>query len=133
MKKQLTITKTKKLIRIRDIVDDLKSEKSDEEIKERFSVSWEQMGKIYARLFYGGFITEEDLVRRVELRDGRDASHIPLVRIDLPDCLFQCSLCGFTSSRHFSRCPRCREIHLRRLRKRASTDRVRHSGYSRVI
>ncbi|MEW6531479.1 MAG: hypothetical protein AB1473_11625 [Thermodesulfobacteriota bacterium] len=133
MKRQLTITKVKKLIRIRDIVEDIKSEKSDEEIKERFSVSWEQMGKIYARLFYGGYITEEDLIRRVELRDGRDASHIPLVRIDLPDSLFQCSLCGFTSSRHFSRCPRCREIHLRRLRKRASTDTVRRFGYSRAL
>ena len=77
-----SITKTTKVLNIPQILADIRSDLSDEEILEKYSLSLEQLGKVYSRLFHGGFLTERDLLRRVRLRAGRDASHIPLVMME---------------------------------------------------
>jgi hypothetical protein len=125
MKKILRITKTTRLVKIREILTDIFADVSDEALLEQYSLSWEQLGKIYSKLFYGGFLTVEELDRRIELRVGKDASHIPLVDIYGDKALYECLICGFVSHLHFSACPRCRQINLRRLtRGPASSDQV---------
>ena len=74
MKKILRITKTTRLVKIREILADMFADVSDEKLLEQYDVSWEQLGKIYSKLFYGGFLTTEDLEKRIELRPGKDTS-----------------------------------------------------------
>ena len=118
MKRVLKVTKTTRVLRINDMIRDLHSEVSDEELLDRFSLRWDQLEKIYAKLYYSGYLCKEDLERRVALRDGRDVGHIPFAEIEAPGNLYECTVCGFVSPLHFSTCPRCREVNLRRLTKR---------------
>jgi hypothetical protein len=120
MKKILRVTKTTRLVKIREILTDIFADVSDEGLLEQYGLSWEQLGKIYSKLFYGGFLTAEDLERRLDLRVGKDASHIPLAEIYGSKALYECLICGFISHLHFSACPRCGQINLRRLTKRSA-------------
>ncbi len=119
MKKILRITKTTRLVKIREILADMFADVSDEKLLEQYDVSWEQLGKIYSKLFYGGFLTAEDLEKRIDLRPGKDTSHIPLADIYGDNHLYECTICGYVSHLHFSACPRCRQINLRKLCKRS--------------
>jgi hypothetical protein len=119
MKKILRVTKTTRLVKIREILTDIFADVSDEALLEQYNLSWEQLGKIYSKLFYGGFLTAEDLEKRIDLRAGKDASYIPLADIYGDKDLYECLICGFISHLHFSECPRCRQINLRRLTKRS--------------
>ncbi len=120
MKKILRVTKTMRLVKVREILTDIFADVSDETLLDQYDLSWEQLEKIYSKLFHGGFLTVEDLERRIDLRVGKDASHIPLVDIYGDKALYECLICGFVSHQHFSACPRCRQINLRRLTKRPS-------------
>lgn len=115
MKKRLVVTKTTRVLKVADVLGDMLSDMSDEDIVEKYSLSWKQLEKVYAKLFYGGFLRKSELMRRVELRGGKGCSHIPLVDIHDADKLYQCEICGYLSVFHFSECPRCRQINLRRL------------------
>ena len=132
MKKILRVTKTTRLVRIREILTDIFADVSDEALLEQYSLSWEQLGKIYSKLFYGGFLTAEDLERRIDIRVGKDASHIPLAEICGDKALYECMICGFVSHLHFSACPRCRQINLRRLAKRSPSSHYVWQGTGQV-
>ncbi|MFH0824806.1 MAG: hypothetical protein V2B18_18795 [Pseudomonadota bacterium] len=119
MRKVIRMTKVTRVLKIHEFVEDLRSDRSDEELLEKHDLSWEQLGKVYARLFYGGFLGPADIYRRIDMRGERDASHIPAVRLNDDGSTYECSLCGFDSPFHFSQCPRCRELNLRRLYRRA--------------
>jgi hypothetical protein len=118
MKKRLIVTKTTRVLRVADILRDMHSNTSDEELLEKHSLSWSQLEKVYCKLFYGGYLGKDELMRRVELREGRNCSHIPLVDIHDADEVYLCEICGYISGLHFSLCPRCRQINLRRLSRR---------------
>jgi rubrerythrin len=115
MKKVLKVTKVTRVLKIADILRDILSDMSDEEVLERHDLSWIQLEKIYSKLFYGGYLSKAELATRVQMRCGRDASHIPLVDLDCSEKVYLCEICGFTSPFHFSACPRCRQVNLRRL------------------
>ena len=120
MKKILRVTKTTRLVKIREILADMFADVSDENLMKQYDLSWDQLGKIYCKLFYGGFLTTEDLEKRIELRSGQDASHIPLADIYGDNHMYQRTICGYISHLHFSACPRCHQINLRKLSKRSA-------------
>ena len=121
-----TVTKVSRQIKVPEILSDLKSDMTDEEVLEKNGLHRRQLSKIYSRLFYGGFLDQNDLLRRFEMRRGRDASHIPLVRMGGRRITYECSACGFYTMYHFSACPRCRAVNLRRLSK--NSPRVEAAG-----
>jgi hypothetical protein len=130
MKKILRMTKVVRTVKVREILDDMLVDLSDEALLEKYHLNWEQLGKIYTKLFYGGFLSDVDLLTRIDLRQGKDASHIPLVQIDTYGTIYECLVCGYISFLHFSQCPRCRQINLRRLSRRvAARDYAAHAGY----
>jgi hypothetical protein len=118
MRKIIIIRKVSRLIPISEILRELKSDTTDEELLERYQLTWSQLEKIYSRLFHGGLLSEEDLARRLEMRSGKAASHIPFVRMENVSRMYHCSFCGFDSAYHFSTCPRCSGVNLRRLRRK---------------
>ena len=52
MKKIFRVTKTTRLLKIREILTDMFADVSDEALLEQYSLSWEQLGKIYSKLFF---------------------------------------------------------------------------------
>jgi len=119
MKKIVTVTKTTIVIRVSEILADILCSLSDEEILLKYQLTWKQLEKVYAKLFHGGYLSRDEMATRVALRSGRDASHIPFADFADTATIYECTICGYTSGRHFSECPRCRQVNLRRLRKRA--------------
>ncbi len=118
------VTKITRLISINNLVRDLRSVTSDEEICSKYRLNWKQLGRVYSRLYHEGFLSPGDLCRRIDMRGGRDASHIPLVRMERVPPKYACLFCGFESQFHFSECPKCRALNLRRLtRSRVSRNR----------
>ena len=115
MRKLLRVTKVTRVLKVADVLRDVLSDRSDEDILEKHDLTWRQLEKVYTKLFYGGYLSKAELARRVELRRGRDASHIPFVDLESSDMLYVCEICGFSSCLHFSSCPRCRQVNLRRL------------------
>ncbi|MBI5252048.1 MAG: hypothetical protein HY912_21345 [Desulfomonile tiedjei] len=128
-KKVMTFTKTTRLLKVAEVLDDMFAGASDEELLKKYCLTWKQLHKVYSKLFYGGFISKEVMVRRIELRSGGDASHIPVAEIEESRDAYECMTCGFSSSLHFSECPRCKQINLRRLMRR--TGRVPLSAVGR--
>lgn len=122
MRKLLRVTKVTRVMKVAEILRDVLSDRSDEDLLEKHDLTWRQLEKIYTKLFYGGYLSKAELARRVELRRGRDASHIPFVDLECSDSLYLCEICGYSSPLHFSTCPRCRQVNLRRLTR--STPRV---------
>jgi len=118
MKKRLVVTKTTRVLKVADIVSDMRAGMSDEDLLQKHSLTWKQLEKVYSKLFYGGFLGKGELMRRVELRDGQSCAHIPLVDIHAAGDAYQCEVCGYISGLHFSMCPRCRQVNLRRLSRR---------------
>jgi hypothetical protein len=118
MKRVLRVTKTTRVLKIKDILHDLLSNVTDEELSQRHNLRWEQLEKVYAKLYYSGYLGKEDLQRRIDLRGGKDIGHIPFSEIENSGTVYECTMCGFLSPLHFSTCPRCREVNLRRLTKR---------------
>jgi hypothetical protein len=114
-KKLIRITKVTKFIRVSEILKDMLEDRSDEELMEKYQIGWKQLGKLYGKLFYGGFMQKRDMRRRMELRAGRSSSHIPYVEIKGSASTYKCFACGFTTPLHFSTCPRCRQVNVRRL------------------
>jgi rubrerythrin len=121
MRKLVKVTKITRVFKVGEVLNDILTEMSDEELLEKYRISTKQLEKVYCRLFYGGFLTSEDMIRRIELRHGKDASHIPFAELPDSGVTYECSICGFISSQHFSTCPRCRQLNLRRLTKPAAT------------
>jgi hypothetical protein len=115
MKKVLRMTKVTRLIKVYDILQDMISALSDEELLDKYALTFRQLEKVYAKLFHGGFLSRAQMLRRIDMRYGRDASHIPFAEIREGNSVYQCELCGYTSAIHFSTCPRCRQVNLRRL------------------
>ncbi len=115
MRKLLRVTKVTRVMKISDLLRDILTDLSDEDILEKHDLNWRQLEKIYTKLFYGGYLSKAELAGRVELRCGRDASHIPFVDLECSDMLYLCEICGYSSPFHFSSCPRCRQVNLRRL------------------
>jgi hypothetical protein len=115
MKKIVRMTKVKRLISIPKIVSDIRSDMSDEEIMEAHGLNLDQLTKVYSRLFHGGHLSAGDLARRVEMRNGEDAGHIPLADMVSSPHEYGCANCGFESQAHFTTCPRCGLTNLRRL------------------
>jgi hypothetical protein len=129
MKKIMTMTKIVRTFKVREILGDMLANMTDEALLLKYALSWKQLGKIYTKLFYGGYLSDEDLLVRIELRRGRDASHIPLVQINTSGSVYECLVCGYMSALHFSECPRCHQINLRRLSRRvASANYAAHSA-----
>jgi hypothetical protein len=116
MKKIVTVTKVTRLLKLADILADILSDMSDEGLLAKYDLSWRQLGKVYSKLYYGAILSKEDMLHRMELRDGRDASHIPFVEIEDMERLYECEVCGFASPFHFTSCPKCRQLNLRRLK-----------------
>lgn len=129
MKKVVTVTKITRLLKVYDILADMLLDVSDEELLVKYALDWRQLEKVYCKLFYGGFLEREHLRRRSRLRAGKPTSHIPLAEIEDSGRVYECTICGYTSRLHFSACPRCRQINLRRLtRKSARTIAPPRSG-----
>ena len=122
------VTKVKRVIKVSDILRDLLNDVSDETILRKYRLTWLQLEKIYAKLFHAGFLSKQEMETRIELRSGHDASHIPYADLGEAGEVYECSVCGFASSRHFSACPRCREVNLRRLQRRAPAVAVASGG-----
>jgi hypothetical protein len=114
-KKVIKVTKTTKVLKVSDILNDMLSDVADEELLEKYGLGWEQLEKVYCKLFYGGFLERDQLRRRSRLRAGKPTSHIPLAEFEDPGRVYECTICGYTSALHFSACPRCHQINLRRL------------------
>jgi hypothetical protein len=134
MRRVLTVTKTTRVLRVKELLADLLGDVVDELILMKHRITLKQLEKIYSKLYYGGYLSRDDLERRVHLRQGRDASHIPFAEMEERGTLYQCGICGFVSPLHFSTCPRCREINLRRLTRRipqtsASSGGLQKSAY----
>lgn len=121
MKRVLKVTKTTRVLKIKDMIGDLLSDVTDEEVLEKHNLRWDQLEKVYAKLYYSGYLCRDDLRRRASLRNGKDVGHIPLAEIDESGNVYECTVCGFASALHFSTCPRCREVNLRRLTKRVAS------------
>jgi len=115
MLKIVRVTKITRLIRLSEILADIKSDTTDEKIAEKYRLTWSQMARAYSKLFHEGFLAVEDLRRRLAMRSGKAASHIPLVQMDDSAARYECFFCGFVSPFHFSACPRCQALNLRRL------------------
>lgn len=111
------MTKITKVIKVSEILSDILDDRSDEEILEKYGINWNQLEKIYGKLFYGGYLDKFDMRRRLELRNGKGSSHIPYAEIKDSGALYECLTCGFSTPLHFSVCPRCRQVNLRRLRR----------------
>jgi hypothetical protein len=114
-KKVVKVTKTTKVLKVSEILGDILSDVTDEELLEKYGLGWKQLERVYCKLFYGGFLARDQLWRRTRLRAGKPASHIPLAEIEDAGRVYECLICGYTSRLHFSACPRCRQINLRRL------------------
>jgi hypothetical protein len=132
-KKVVKVTKITKMLKVSDILSDMLSDVADEELMEKYGLGWEQLEKVYCKLFYGGFLEADQLRRRTRLRAGKPTSHIPLADFEDPGRVYECTICGYTSLLHFSACPRCRQINLRRLNRQstrtiASSRTVRHAA-----
>lgn len=110
-----------KSIRIRtiDFLEHLEVDTSDEELIQKYNISWQQLSQIYSKLLHRGLLSLDDLRRRLALRVGKSASHIPIVEIQEEFPEYQCSFCGFTSLFHFTACPECHAVNLRRLTRRS--------------
>jgi lipopolysaccharide biosynthesis regulator YciM len=103
------------LIVLDEILADIKSNLADEQLLQKYRLSWPQLTKVYSRLLHFGHITQDDLARRLTMRSGQDGSHIPVAHIDPPEKNYRCNECDFRSRAHFSACPRCNSVNLRRL------------------
>jgi len=119
-KKVVKVTKITKILKVSEILDDILSDVPDEELLEKYGLGWQQLEKVYCKLFYGGFLGKDQLRRRTRLRAGKATSHIPLADIEDPGRIYECLICGYTSALHFSACPRCRQINLRRLTRKSA-------------
>jgi hypothetical protein len=115
VKKLIHVTKIKKLIKVYDVLNDINNDISDEELLEKYALNWKQLEKVYRKLFHGKFLTEAQMQRRIELRSGRGTSHIAFADIHETGRVYECGACNFHSVRHFSTCPRCHSVNLRRL------------------
>jgi len=120
MKRVLRVTKVTKVLRIKDLLRDMLLGMSDEDLMNKHALRWTQLEKIYRKLYYGGHLGKAELLRRIEMRVGKNVSHIPFAEIEDSGIIYRCEICGFTSPLHFSTCPRCHEINLRRLTRRIS-------------
>jgi len=117
-KKIVTLTKTTRLIKVADVLGDILSGVPDEELLLKYSLNWKQLNKVYSKLYYGGYVSEEEMALRIEMRSNGDVSHIPAVNVEHSRGFYECKTCGFSSVFHFSECPNCKQINLRRLRVR---------------
>ncbi len=124
------MTKVTRVLKVSDLVRDITSDATDEELMAKHNLDWRQLTKTYSRLYHGGFISQETLAYRVELRGGRDASHIPLADLGDTPRQYECRTCGFASASHFTNCPRCHEINLRRLSRRRPVDHATPQGFT---
>ncbi len=112
--KKFVITKTVKLINVNRILHDLKSEAADEDLMEKYHLSLKQLEKVYIKLYYGGHLSRSDMRKRIRMRLGKRNFHIPFAEMSNEDG-FLCSKCGYISHLHFSKCPRCEQLNVRRL------------------
>jgi len=125
MKKLLRITKTTRVFRLKEMLNDIRSGVADEDILGKYRISHKQLGRIYSKLFYEGHLTKRDIVRRVGMRAGKDSSYIPYAEFEASDYVYECLTCGFSSMHHFSACPRCQQLNLRRLSRREDNSTTR--------
>jgi len=118
MKRLLRVTKVTRVLKLKDILTDIQFGVPDEDILGKYRITGKQLGRIYCKLFYAGHLTEGDMVRRIEMRCGRDASYIPYAELQESNRVYECLTCGYSSTLHFSACPRCQQLNLRRLSMR---------------
>jgi hypothetical protein len=118
------VTKVKRIIKVSDILRDLLNDVSDESVLAKYRLTWLQLEKIYAKLFHAGLLSKQEMETRIELRSGKNASHIPYADVAGVAEMYECTICGFSSSRHFSACPRCHQVNLRRLRRKIERSAV---------
>ncbi len=67
-RKVMTFTKTTRLLKVAEVVEDMLTDVSDEALLLKYGLSWNQLHKVYSKLFYGGFLSKDEMVRRIELR-----------------------------------------------------------------
>ena len=115
MKRLLRVVKVTRIFKLNEVLNDIQSGVVDEDILGKYRISPKQLGRIYCKLFYGGHLTKGDMVRRIEMRRGRDASYIPYAELQDTGQIYECLTCGYSSALHFSVCPRCQQLNLRRL------------------
>jgi hypothetical protein len=133
MRRIIKVTKVTRMVRIADVLNDILTDVHDEDLLEKHNLTWKQLQKVYAKLFHAGYLEREDMERRIELRCGRDPSHIPFAEILHSEALYECEVCGYWSIFHFTICPRCSQINMRRLtrpmpRKRLVVSRAHYSA-----
>jgi hypothetical protein len=118
MRKLLRISKVTRVFRLKELLNDVHSGVEDDDILDKYRITRKQLGRIYSKLFYGGHLTERDIVRRIAMRGGKDSSYIPYAEFQGSNQIYECLTCGFSSMLHFSACPRCQQLNLRRLSRR---------------
>ena len=115
-RKVFGIVKTTLVLKVSELLKDMSGGVSDEELLEKYSLTWAQLRKVYEKLYYGGYLSRVDLEERYWLRAGKNAAHVPFAEISADDDkIYECVVCGYISHLHFSSCPRCHQINLRRL------------------
>jgi Fe2+ or Zn2+ uptake regulation protein len=129
----IKIIKKKKRIKLNSILRDILSEMSDEQILEAYQINKLQLSKVYSRLYQLGLLSEEDLEKRIELRGARDISHIPLAQFPPTMDHFVCEDCGYVSRRHFTQCPECSAINLRKITAKKGYGLVRSMSQFNAI
>jgi lipopolysaccharide biosynthesis regulator YciM len=127
------IVKKKKRIKLNSILNDILTSRPDEEILEKYQLTKLQLSKVYSRLYQLGLLSEEDLERRIELRGASDISHIPLAQLPPTMDHFTCESCGYLSRRHFTQCPECSAINLRKISASKGYGLVRSMGQFNAI
>lgn len=127
MRKLLRITKITRIFRLKEILNDIHSGVEDEDILSKYRINQMQLSRIYSKLFYGGHLTKRDILRRIHMRSGMDSSYIPYAEFESSDYVYECLTCGFSSMHHFSVCPRCQQLNLRRLNRREDTSAAAQS------
>lgn len=128
------VIKVKKRIKLKSILQDLLSDMTDERIMISYDLNKLQLSKVYSRLYHLGLLSEEDLERRIDLRGAKDISHIPLAAFPITTDHYYCEMCGFVSRRHFTKCPDCQAINLRKITAEKGYGLVRSmSQFQRIV
>lgn len=115
MRRLLRVTKVTRVLKLNEIITDIRLGVPDESILRKYRITRKQLGRVYCKLFYAGYLTREDMVRRIEMRHGKDSSYIPYAELQESNRIYECLTCGYSSTLHFSACPRCQQLNLRRL------------------
>jgi hypothetical protein len=87
-----------KKISAKSIMADLKAEKSDSELMEKYGISFQALQDLFAKLTQAGLATSTYFEKRALKQTAPPKEEART-----------CPYCGFTSAQQFTECPRCHQ------------------------